>query len=105
MGAIGDDRHPYSFAEQTLECKLRDIARAEYHCPTSTEAAEDLLGELHRRRADRRRTAPDSGFLAGARGCEQRVLEHSVEDWPRLHAAVFPRVLHLALDLRLAEDH
>ena len=103
--AIRDDRRAHPFAHEALERELRHLACAQHHRMTSAERAEDLGRELHGSGAGRRRTSADTGLVAHATTNHQRRLKEPAEHRPRGTAASLPRVAHLAMNLRLAEDH
>ena len=102
---VGDDRRPHALPAQALERELRHLARAEDHRARAGERSEDLLRQLHRRRAHRRGAARDRRLGPNATGDRQRRLEEAIEHGSRLRAALFPRIAHLPVDLRFAEHH
>ena len=103
--AIRDDRRPHALAHQALECELRHVAGAEHHRVAPAERAEDLGRELHRRGAGGRGASPDRRLVAHATAHHERRLEEAAQHRARGAAAALPRVSHLAVNLRLAEDH
>src|ERR1051326_311777 len=104
-GPIGNDRCANALANETLERELRHFAGTEDHRPSAGERSEDLLRELHRRRADRRGTSRYRGLRSHAPRHRQCRLKEPVEDGARGCPAVLPGVPNLSVDLRLAEHH
>src|SRR5438105_651891 len=93
------------FADQALQGELGHVASPEYHDASSMQRSENFLCELHSRRAHRRGAPADARFGPRARGREERRLEQPVQHRPRMRAALLPRRLDLAVNLRLAQYH
>jgi hypothetical protein len=103
--AIRDDRGAHALIHQAFERQLGHLAGAEDHRALSLQRTKDLLGYLHGRRAHRRGAARDRRFVPDASRDEQRRLKETIEHRPGVGAAYLPRVSHLSVDLRLAENH
>ena len=105
--AVGDQDAARAAREEVLGGELAHLARADHEDGLAFELSEDLLGQLHRRVGDRNggaadgRIAPDA--LGDGEGVHHGVVERPVHR-PGL-AGDGVGALHLAEDLRLADQH
>src|SRR5689334_24108557 len=102
---VRDDCRAYTLVGETFERQLRHVAGTENHRAPTTQRAEDLLRQLHRRRAHRCCATSDVRLVTHAAGNEQRCLKEPIQYGAAMLAAVLPRSAHLAVNLRLAENH
>ena len=91
---------------QVLRGQRADLAGADDQHAAPVEAAEDLPRQRDRGEADRHRAFAERGFGAHALADAERPVEQLAEQRPGAAAlgGRLERVLHLAEDLRLADD-
>ena len=104
-GAIGHDSRVHAFLLERGQRELRHLPGTHHHGATSRERSEDLLGELHGRRAHTQHTVTQPCLAPDPPSREERTLEEPIQNRAGFGPAPFPRIADLAMNLRLAHDH
>ena len=107
VGAVGDVDVACSGPSQVPRGRFRHLAGADDQNRQPVQVAEDLAGQLDGDVADRDRHLADAGLVADAPRHAERAVEQLVEFAAQGAGGLGQRVgvLHLAQNLRLADDH
>ncbi len=107
LGAVGHQDARGSLLDEVARGQLGHLARAHQQYGLALQAAEDLARQIDRDRGNRHRRAADLRLCADPFGHREGALQQRVERAGNgSHLAGHGiRFLHLAQDLRLADDH